>query len=48
MSIKNIFINYLSGVHNLSAGHTKHEFSSGCAKEEIFKFFFDESKLKYL
>lgn len=31
---------------HLSAGHDKHEYTSGCAREEIFKFFFEENYLE--
>jgi len=32
-------------VNNCSAGHEKHEYTSGYARNEIFKFFFDEQYL---
>ncbi len=34
-------------VHHCSAGHEKHEYTTGCAFDEIFKFFCDESKIYF-
>jgi len=34
------------GTYHLSSGHEEHIFTSGCAINEVFKFFFDKNYLK--
>ena len=42
------FKNKNSFVYNLSSGHNKHEYTTGCAFKEIFKFFDDNTDSKYI